>query len=96
MERILRPEKHWKFSSSDVNERAYWDDYQKAYEDLIAHTSTEKSPWYIIPADRKWYARYAVSEIMLHLMIEMNPTYPELAEKEKENLAKWKKILEED
>ena len=96
MERILRPEKHWKFSSSDVNERAYWDDYQKAYEDLIAHTSTEKSPWYIIPADRKWYARYAVSEVMLHLMKEMNPTYPELAEKEKENLAKWKKILEED
>ena len=96
MERITRPEKHWKFSSSDVNERAYWDDYQKAYEDLIAHTSTEKSPWYIIPADRKWYARYAVSEIMLDLMKEMNPTYPELAEKEKENLAKWKKILEED
>ena len=96
MERILRPEKHWKFSSSDVNERAYWDDYQKAYEDLIAHTSTEKSPWYIIPADRKWYARYAVSEVMLDLMKEMNPAYPELAEKEKENLAKWKKILEED
>lgn len=96
LERITRPEKHWKFSSSDVNERAYWDDYQKAYEDLIAHTSTEKSPWYIIPADRKWYARYAVSEIMLHLMKEMNPTYPELAEREKENLAKWKKILEED
>lgn len=96
MERITRPEKHWKFSSSDVNERAYWEDYQKAYEDLIAHTSTENSPWYIIPADRKWYARYAVSEIMLKLMRDMNPTYPELAEKEKENLAKWKKILEEE
>ena len=96
MERITRPEKHWKFSSSDVNERAYWEDYQKAYEDLIAHTSTENSPWYIIPADRKWYARYAVSEIMLKLMKDMNPTYPELAEKEKENLAKWKKILEEE
>ena len=96
MERINRPDKHWKFSAADVNERAYWNDYQKAYEDLIAHTATEKSPWYIIPADRKWYARYVVSEIMVHLMKDMNPTYPELAEKEKENLSKWKKILEED
>ena len=94
--RINRPEKQWKFSAADVNERAYWDDYQKAYEDLIAHTATEKSPWYIVPADPKWYARYVVSEIMVHLMKNMNPTYPKLAEKEKENLAKWKKILEEE
>ena len=62
----------------------------------LRRSATEKSPWYIIPADRKWYARYAVSEIMLHLMKEMNPTYPELAREEKENLAKWKKILEEE
>ncbi|MDY3118144.1 MAG: polyphosphate kinase 2 family protein [Peptoniphilus sp.] len=96
MDRIVNPDKHWKFSSADVNERAYWNDYQKAYEDLIAHTSTKRAPWYVIPADRKWYARYAVSEIFVDLLKDMHPTYPELAEEERKHLTRWKEILEKD
>ncbi|TRV45106.1 MAG: polyphosphate kinase 2 family protein [Microcystis panniformis Mp_GB_SS_20050300_S99] len=58
LERIDRPEKNWKFSENDVKERAFWDDYMKAYEEVFNHTSTEWAPWYIIPADRKWFTKY--------------------------------------
>lgn len=96
LSRIDEENKNWKFSSGDINERKYWDKYQKAYEDLLTHTSTDSSPWYVIPADRKWYARYLVSQIMLEIMEEMNPKFPELPKREKEQLGEWRKILMED
>ncbi|MDY6045097.1 MAG: polyphosphate kinase 2 family protein [Peptoniphilus sp.] len=96
LDRIDVEEKNWKFSSSDVREREYWGKYQKAYEDLITHTSTEIAPWYIVPADRKWYTRYVVSEIFKDLLEDMKPTYPELPEKEKKHLNKWRSVLERE
>lgn len=95
MERITKEDKHWKFAKSDITERQYWDDYQKAYEDMFNKTSTEYAPWYILPADRKWFTRYLASEIILDALKELNPQYPELSEEEEKELGKWKKILEE-
>lgn len=96
MERIERPEKNWKFASSDISERKYFDDYMKAYEDVLINTSTKKAPWYIVPADRKWFSRYLVSEVIVEKLKEMDPKFPELSKDELESLDKWKKILEED
>lgn len=96
MERIERPEKNWKFASSDITERKYFDDYMKAYEDMLINTSTKIAPWYIVPADRKWFSRYLVSEVILEKLKEMDPKYPELSKEELESLDKWKKILEEN
>ncbi len=78
LERIDNPEKHWKFSPSDTHERTYWDKYMQAYEAMLAETSTEYAPWYVLPADSKWFTRYLVSEIILQKMKEINPQFPEL------------------
>ena len=96
MERIDRPEKNWKFASSDITEREYFDDYMKAYADMLINTSTKKAPWYLVPADRKWFSRYLVSEVIVEKLKEMDPQFPELSKGELDSLDKWKKILEED
>ena len=96
MERIDRTEKNWKFASSDITEREYFDDYMKAYADMLINTSTKKAPWYIVPADRKWFSRYLVSEVIVEKLKEMDPQFPELSKKELDSLDKWKKILEEN
>jgi len=96
MERITRDDKHWKFAKSDITERQYWQDYQEAYEDMFNKTSTEYAPWYILPADRKWFTRYLASEIILKYLKELDPKFPELSKEEEKDLEKWKKILEED
>ena len=96
MERIDRPEKNWKFASSDITEREYFDDYMKVYADMLINTSTKKAPWYIVPADRKWFSRYLVSEVIVEKLKEMDPQFPELSKGELDSLDKWKKILEED
>ncbi|MDO5301355.1 MAG: polyphosphate kinase 2 family protein [Tissierellia bacterium] len=94
--RIEEEEKNWKFSASDVSERRYWSEYQEAYEDLLAHTSTESCPWYVIPADRKWFSRYLVSEIMVDVFEKIDPQFPELPPEEKAHLERWKEVLEND
>lgn len=96
MERIDKPEKNWKFASSDITEREYFDDYMKAYADMLINTSTKKAPWYIVPADRKWFSRYLVSEVIVEKLKEMDPQFPELSKEELDSLDKWKKILEEN
>lgn len=96
LERIQNPDKNWKFSSSDLAERALWDDYNKAYEDCINATATKESPWYVIPADQKWYSRYLVSEAILDAMEKINPQYPILPEEEKNKLAECEKALLEE
>lgn len=96
MERIERPEKNWKFASSDITERKYFDDYMKVYADMLINTSTKRAPWYIVPADRKWFSRYLVSEVIVEKLKEMDPQFPELSKKELDSLDKWKKILEEN
>ncbi len=78
LSRIEEPEKNWKFSGSDYEERAYWDAYQEAFEDAVNATSTEHCPWYVVPADQKWYMRYVVSEIILATLKDMDPRFPEV------------------
>lgn len=76
MKRIDRPDKHWKYSKNDVPTRRKWDDYQEAYTDVFRRTSTEAAPWYVIPADHKWYARLAITEILTQTLIDMDPEWP--------------------
>ncbi len=96
LSRIDEEEKNWKFSAGDINERKYWDDYQKAYEQMISETSTPNAPWFVVPADRKWYTRYIVSEIVNAQFESMNIAYPQLPEKEKASLKDWREILEKE
>jgi PPK2 family polyphosphate:nucleotide phosphotransferase len=76
LERIDTPEKNWKFSPADVRERAFWKDYMKAYEDVFNHTSTDWAPWHIIPADRKWFTRTAVADIIIRKLESLSLKYP--------------------
>ena len=76
LSRLDVPEKNWKFSAADVRERGYWDDYQKAYSEMLSNTSTEWAPWYVVPADRKWFARICVSAILAHTLMQIDPTFP--------------------
>lgn len=94
LDRIAEPDKNWKFSSRDVKERDHWDDYMRAYTDAIGATSTERSPWYIIPADKKWFTRLAVSEVIVQKLESMNLHYPKLGPDEMADLAEAKKMLE--
>ncbi|NLZ56521.1 MAG: polyphosphate kinase 2 family protein [Clostridiaceae bacterium] len=77
LSRLDEPDKNWKFSVSDIEEREHWDDYHRAYEEMIQATATETAPWYVIPADRKWFARYLVSEIVRDTLENMNLVYPD-------------------
>lgn len=95
LDRINLEEKHWKFAASDILERENWDDYHRAYEDMLEHTSTDYAPWYVVPADNKWYTRFVVSEVMLDLFEQLDPHTPKLSEKEESQLEKWKKVLME-
>jgi PPK2 family polyphosphate:nucleotide phosphotransferase len=96
LDRIAEEDKNWKFSMNDVKERGHWDDYMKAYADAIANTSTGVAPWYIIPADKKWFTRIAVSEVIKKKLESMNPRYPTVTEEHKAELAEAKKMLESE
>ena len=85
LERLERPEKRWKFSSSDIEERGRWDEYMKVYEETFERTSTERAPWYIIPADNRWFARAAVASVVAAKLKSLHTDYPRLdAEQERE------------
>lgn len=84
MERLNTPEKNWKFSGSDLTERELWDKYDKAYEDAVNETATKENPWYVLPADQKWYTRYLVSEAILDVLKKIDPQYPEVSKEEAE------------
>jgi PPK2 family polyphosphate:nucleotide phosphotransferase len=75
-ERLDRPDKHWKYNPGDVDARARWDDYQQAWAEALGRTSTGQAPWYVVPADRKWYARWAVAHLLLHTLRGMDPQWP--------------------
>ena len=74
--RLDEPDKHWKFSPDDLRKRAQWDDYMVAYEDLLNRCSTPWAPWYVIPADRKWYRNLAIARVLMHTLRELDPQYP--------------------
>ena len=80
LDRIDEPDKNWKFAAGDIRERAFWDDYQAAYSEVLSRTSTTWAPWYVIPADHKWFAHAAAAAIIGHALYEMDPQYPVLSE----------------
>lgn len=86
LSRIDESDKNWKFSASDARERQYWDDYQVAYSEMLSHTSTEHAPWYVVPADRKWFARICVSAIVASTLMGLDPQYPVLDQAAKDEL----------
>lgn len=94
--RLEEPEKNWKFSAADINERALWDKYQDAYEDMIRHTSSKRAPWFIVPADNKWFTRLVVSSAIVHAMKEMDLEYPTLTDEKKRALAEARRKLESE
>ena len=96
LERINKPDKNWKFSAADVKERGFWDDYQDAYEKMFNNTSTEWAPWYVVPADRKWFARLAVAAIIGAKLQEIDPQYPTITQQQREELVKAKALLESE
>ena len=77
-QRLNNPDKQWKISESDYQERAYWDDYMRAYEAAIEKTTTDRAPWYVIPADHKWFARICAAAVLVHTLVEIDPRYPEI------------------
>lgn len=96
LDRINEEDKNWKFSSADLAERALWDEYMKAYEEAINETSKDYAPWYVIPADSKWFTRVAAIQIIIDAMEKMDLKYPKLSEKETIALEDAKKELESD
>lgn len=93
LERLEKPEKNWKFSQADLAERALWDQYTEAYEDAINATATKHNPWYVIPADQKWYTRYLVSEVILDALQEIDPKYPKVSKDQIDQLPVYKEAL---
>jgi len=93
LSRIDDPAKNWKFSSSDIRERKYWDRYMEVYEEALNNTASEIAPWYIIPADNKWYARHLVSNIIVKTLKGLNLQYPELSSEEKAALSGYREQL---
>jgi PPK2 family polyphosphate:nucleotide phosphotransferase len=88
LKRMDHPEKNWKFSPSDVRERGYWDDYQQAFDSLLTKTSTRWAPWYVVPADHKWFGRLATAAVLVTALRAINPEYPAADPAEKEEMAK--------
>jgi len=93
LKRIEEPEKNWKFALSDIEERQFWDDYQEAYSEMLLKTSTKLAPWYVIPADRKWYMRVAVAEILQNKMLDLNLKVPEMTGEQKADMEKGRQLL---
>jgi PPK2 family polyphosphate:nucleotide phosphotransferase len=91
--RLDEPEKNWKFSEADVHERQYWDDYMNAYEEMIQHTSTPDAPWYVVPADHKWFTHIAVSSAIIQTLEEMDLQFPKVDKARRKQLENARQIL---
>lgn len=76
LDRLADPTKHWKYNPGDIDERAFWDDYQQAYQDALVRCSTEVAPWYVVPADRKWHRDWLIAQLLVETLREMDPQYP--------------------
>ncbi len=93
LSRLEEPDKNWKFSEDDVRERERWDDYMSAYEDMIRHTATPRAPWYVIPADHKWFTRLAVAATIIDTLESLNLSFPKVASDKKKELDSARKLL---
>src|SRR4051795_6059811 len=94
LRRIDLPEHNWKFSAADIAERQRWDDYRLAFSEALSHTSTEWAPWYVIPADRKWFGRFGAAAVLVHTLMEIDPQFPTVTSEQREELQKVKETLE--
>jgi len=94
LQRIDNPDKNWKFTMDDVRERAYWDEYMAAYEEMIRHTATDHAPWYVVPADNKWFTRLVVSAAIIDALDELDLAFPKLDEENRQKLAEARAMLE--
>jgi PPK2 family polyphosphate:nucleotide phosphotransferase len=93
LERLDEPEKNWKFSASDVLERQHWKEYMHAYEDMVRHTATTIAPWYVIPADHKWFTRLAVAEAIIDALEDLDLSLPKIDEERRKDLKKAREAL---
>ena len=91
--RLEEPEKNWKFSEADIREREFWNDYQDAYEDMIRNTASEHAPWYVVPADNKWFTRIVVSSVIVETLESLHLAYPQVDEAKRREVATAKKLL---
>jgi PPK2 family polyphosphate:nucleotide phosphotransferase len=96
LDRLDQPEKNWKFSAQDLAERGLWDKYQAAYQDLLHHTSTKHAPWFVVPADHKWFARLVISSVIVDAMEKLDLAFPAKPEASPAELKKAKEVLEQD
>jgi len=94
LRRIDMPDHNWKFSAADVRERQHWDEYQHAFSEMLSATSTGWAPWYVVPADRKWFARICVAAVLVHTLIELDPQYPTVSQDARDQLAAVRRELE--
>ncbi|MDX2816920.1 polyphosphate kinase 2 family protein [Streptomyces sp. PA03-5A] len=94
LKRIDLPEKNWKFSAADVRERRHWDEYQRAFSEMLSATSTKHAPWYVVPADRKWFARICAAAVLAHTLMEIDPQYPTVGEEARRDLLAARRELE--
>jgi PPK2 family polyphosphate:nucleotide phosphotransferase len=94
LRRLDLPDHNWKFSTADVKERERWDEYQKAFSNMLSHTSTEWAPWYVIPADRKWFARLGAGAVLVNALMDINPQFPKVDKAQRERLLEVKRTLE--
>ena len=93
LERLETPEKNWKFSASDMQERGHWDEYMEAYEDMIRNTATKEAPWYVVPADNKWFTRVVVAAAVIDTLASLDLKYPEVGPDKLKELAAAKRAL---
>jgi PPK2 family polyphosphate:nucleotide phosphotransferase len=91
--RLNQPEKNWKFSAADIHERKYWDEYQNAYEDMIQNTASKDAPWYVVPADNKWFTRLVVSTVLVETLEGLKLSYPKVDAAKRKELEEAKKLL---
>ncbi|WP_055532640.1 polyphosphate kinase 2 family protein [Streptomyces graminilatus] len=96
LRRIDRPDKNWKFSAADVRERGHWDEYQHAFSEMLSATSTKWAPWYVVPADRKWFGRISAAAILAHTLMEIDPQYPDVGKAARKDLLDTKRDLERE
>jgi len=94
LRRIDLPDHNWKFSAADVAERELWERYQEAFSETLSHTSTDWAPWWVIPADRKWFARIAAASVLVHTLLEIDPDFPPVSDRQREALLDVKARLE--
>ena len=93
LERLENPEKNWKFSPTDAKERGHWKDYMEAYEDTIRRTATPEAPWYVVPADNKWFTRVVVAAAVIDALASLGLEYPKVSDEKRKELAAAKRVL---